>query len=107
MRTQTKMVDGNKANLVAIHPSVQMQGQRRPVLKPTRWSHDAELQAAAKSGRGIVLTLQAGLVLHGVVLAADQYTVKLRVTKIDKMHVEPQVGVYYKHAIIGYNLVEG
>ena len=77
----------------------------RKTMKPARWSHQAELEAAARNGRTIDLTVEPGITMRGTLLAADQFTLKVRVTYISGGPVEPTNEVIYKHAIYRHGIV--
>lgn len=76
--------------------SAERKSERRP-FKPKPWSHQHEL--AGMIGKMIYLTYPDRIVAKGVLIYADQFTLHLR-------HQDDSVSTVFKHALLGYKLVQ-
>ena len=72
--------------------------QVKSFAKPVRWSHQKEL--ANMIAKPIVLLTSEGQ-LNGMLLDADQFTLRVRVKVSDD---KEQTFTFFKHALHGYGL---
>lgn len=75
---------------------VEKKGEQKP-FKPKPWSHQSDLRAQV--GKTLILWID-GEPLHGVLVEADQFTLKMRPIGVNgKSSV-----TYFKHAITAYTI---
>lgn len=78
-----------------VFPSNDKQRPRKPILsKPKAWSHQDDLKAL--KGQRVALTLVNGNIFAGVLLDADQFTIKLLADDTQS------VVTYYKHILASF-----
>jgi hypothetical protein len=77
----------------------------RPPRPPRerRWSHQDDLTAAI--GKKVSAFTTGNLIVDGRLLAADQFTVKI--DYVDPTDEISGQTVFFKHAIVGFRILEG
>lgn len=79
-----------------VYPSNDKPRPRKPLLsKPKQWSHQDDLRAL--KGKRVALTLVNGNIFSGVLLEADQFTIKLLADDTKS------VVTYYKHILASFS----
>lgn len=77
-------------------------GKNKPPQAGSSWSHQGELIGAASRRQKIELVFPDDTSASGELIAADSYTIKVRVTlDEDQPGVTAEV-VYFKHALLSY-----
>lgn len=67
---------------------------------PKRWSHQIDLRSLR--GKPISVSLVSGGLVHGRLIEADQFTIKVALNEVADGKRET---TYFKHAIVGYHPV--